>query len=198
MFTSPHRIRCAGRFSRRRHRALSLGRLRPTPIAPRTQGQRATATDVPNPADEWEVRVIRRPVGVDLGLASAHTVRVLAEEGREVSRRRCEPTVDSLARVEAAALAGTPVGTVLEVVMEPTGPAWLPVAVFFTAREHRVFRVSSAKAADLRRFLSRHAKSNGIDPDTLARLPLVDPAGLHPLELPGAEAAALDRRVRVT
>ena len=145
-----------------------------------------------------EVRVIRRLVGVDLGIASAHTVRVLAEDGREVCRRRCEPTVDSLARVEAAALAGTPAGTVLEVVMEPTGPAWLPVAVFFTARGHLVFRVSSAKAADLRRFLSRHAKSNGIDADTLARLPLVDPAGLHPLELPGAEAAALDRRVRVT
>lgn len=48
-----------------------------------------------------------------------------------------------------------------------------------------MFRVSSARAADLRRFLSRHAKSNGIDADTLARLPLVDPAGLHPLELPG-------------
>ena len=78
-----------------------------------------------------EVRVIRRLVGVDLGIASAHTVRVLAEGGREVCRRRCEPTVDSLARVEAAALAGTPAGTVLEVVMEPTGPAWLPVAVFF-------------------------------------------------------------------
>jgi hypothetical protein len=60
-----------------------------------------------------------------------------------------------------------------------------PVAVFFTARGHLVFRVSSAK-------------SNGIDADTLARLPLVDPAGLHPLELPGAEAAALDRRVRAT
>ena len=61
--------------------------------------------------------------------------------------------------------------------MEPTGPAWLPVAVFFTARGHLVFRVSSAKAADLRRFLSRHAKSNGIDADTLARkrhLPLSD------------------------
>jgi hypothetical protein len=46
--------------------------------------------------------------------------------------------------------------------------------------------------------LSRHAKSNGIDADTLARLPLVDPAGLRPLELPDAERAALDRRVRAT
>jgi transposase len=143
--------------------------------------------------------VARRLVGVDLGIASSHTVRVLDEDGQVVCRRRCEPTVDSLGRVEAAALAGAAAGTVLEVVIEPTGPAWLPVAVFFTNRGHRVFRVSSAKAADLRRFLSRHAKSNGIDADTLARLPLVDPAGLHPLELPDhPAAAALDRRVRAT
>lgn len=142
--------------------------------------------------------VERRLVGVDLGIASAHTVRVLAQDGREVCRRRCEPTVASLTVVEAAALAGAAAGTVLEVVVEPTGPAWLPVAVFFCARGHRVYRVSSAKAADLRRFLSRHAKSNGIDADTLARLPLIDPGGLVALELPGPEAAALDRRVRAT
>ncbi len=82
--------------------------------------------------------------------------------------------------------------------MEPTGPAWMPIAVFFTTRGHVVHRVSSAKAHDLRRFLSRHTKTNGIDADTLARLPLFDPAGLQPLVLPRAERAALDRRVRVT
>lgn len=81
-------------------------------------------------------------------------------------------------------------------VIEPTGPAWLPIAVFFTDRGHTVYRVASAKAADLRRFLSRHAKTNGIDADTLARLALLDPRSLHPLELPGPERAALDRRVR--
>jgi transposase len=86
----------------------------------------------------------------------------------------------------------------LEVVLEPTGPAWLPIAVFFTSRGHTVYRVSSAKAHDLRRFLHRHAKANGIDADTLARLPLVDPAGLHPLQLPEGSRAALDRRVRAT
>jgi transposase len=104
--------------------------------------------------------------------------------------------VASLTLIETAALAGAPDGTRLEVVMEPTGPAWLPIAVFFSARGHAVFRVSSQKAADLRRFLSRHAKSNGIDADTLARLPLLDPDGLTPLQLPGCEQAALDRRVR--
>jgi transposase len=84
----------------------------------------------------------------------------------------------------------------LEVVVEPTGPAWLPVAVFFGRRGHTVYRVPSAKAADLRRFLSRHAKSNAIDAETLARLPLVDPKGLVPLELASGARASLDRRVR--
>jgi transposase len=138
----------------------------------------------------------RRLVDPDLGIISAHTVRVLAGDGCLVCRCKAIPTVDSLEQVERAALAETPVGTLLEVVVEPTGPAWLPIAVFFTARGHTVYRVSSAKAHDLRRVLSRHAKSNGIDADTLARLPLVDPAGLHPLQLPDAARAALDRRVR--
>jgi transposase len=138
----------------------------------------------------------RRLVGIDLGIISAHTVRVLDSDGGVVCRRKAVPTADSLLEVERAALAGAAPGTCLEVVLEPTGPSWLPIAVCFTRRGHTVYRVSSAKAHDLRRVLSRQAKSNGIDADTLARLPLVDPAGLHPLALPSAERAALDRRVR--
>ncbi len=140
----------------------------------------------------------RRLVGIDLGIASAHTVRIIDGEGTTLAKRKCWPTDESLADVEAAARTGCPSGTTLEVVLEPTGPAWLPIAVFFARRGHLVFRVSSQKAADLRRFLSRHTKTNGINADTLARLPLFDPAGLRALELPGADRAALDRRVRAT
>jgi len=139
----------------------------------------------------------RRLVGIDLGIATAHAVRVLDGEGTTLAKRKALPTVESLAQVEAAALDGTAPGTRLEVVIEPTGPAWLPIAVFFIDRGHLVYRVSSAESADLRRFLSRHAKTNGIDADTLARIPLFHPGGVQPLELPGPEAAALDRRVRV-
>ena len=140
----------------------------------------------------------RRLVGIDLGIASAHTVRILDGEGTTLERRKAWPTVESLNEIEQAALAGAPAGTRLEVVVEPTGPAWMPIAVFFARRGHIVFRVSSQKAADLRRFLSRHTKTNGIDADTLARLPLFDHSSLRPLELPGAQQAALDRRVRAT
>ena len=138
----------------------------------------------------------RRLVGIDLGIASAHAVRVLDEEGNTVAKRKAVPTVESLSVIESAALEGTPAGTRLEVVIEPTGPAWLPIAVFFMNRGHVVYRVKSTQSADLRRFLSRYAKTNAIDADTLARLPLIHPAGVQPLELPSADAASLDRRVR--
>ncbi len=68
----------------------------------------------------------RRLVGIDLGISSAHTVRVLAGDGSVICRRKAVPTVASLAEIEQAALAGTAPGTRLEVVIEPTGPAWLP------------------------------------------------------------------------
>jgi hypothetical protein len=42
----------------------------------------------------------RRLVGIDLGIASTHTVRVLRGDGSEVCRRRAYPTVDSLTAVE--------------------------------------------------------------------------------------------------
>ena len=45
----------------------------------------------------------RRLVGIDLGIISAHTVRVLAGDGSLVCRCKAIPTVDSLERVERAA-----------------------------------------------------------------------------------------------
>ena len=138
----------------------------------------------------------RRIVGIDLGVTSSHTVVVIDETTAVLARRRCRPTREGLAAIEQAALAGVPASTTLEVVLEPTGAAWLPVAVFFMRRGHRVHRVSSAKAAAMRRFLSQHSKANSIDAEALARIAVADPAGLQPLRLAEGAAASLDRRVR--
>jgi transposase len=137
-----------------------------------------------------------RLLGIDLGVTSDHTAVVVDGTGRVHARRRARSTVTSLAALEAAALATAAAGTHLVVVIEPTGPAWRPVAVFYGRRGHTVLRVTSAKAADLRRFLARHAKSNGIDAETLARLPLVAPTGLTAVEFGSPARASLDRRVR--
>lgn len=48
----------------------------------------------------------RRIVGVDLGIATAHTVVICDGTGAILARRRCRPTRSSLEAVEAAALGG--------------------------------------------------------------------------------------------
>jgi len=57
---------------------------------------------------------------------------VLEADGRAMCRSSCVPTVESLALVERSALAAAPDGTMLVVVFEPTGAAWMPVAAATT------------------------------------------------------------------
>jgi hypothetical protein len=47
-----------------------------------------------------------------------------------------------------------------------------------------VYRVSSQKAADLRRYVRRHHKTNRIDATTLARIAILEGDALVPVELP--------------
>jgi hypothetical protein len=82
-------------------------------------------------------------LGLDLGVTSEHAAVVLDSTGSVCARRRARPTVDSLAALETSALAGAEPATRLVVVIEPTGPAWLPIAVFFGRRGHAVLRVTS-------------------------------------------------------
>lgn len=138
-----------------------------------------------------------RTIGIDLGITSAHTAVVVDAAGNPLARRQVRPTLESLCALEEAALAGGDCSTSLRIVIEPTGAAWLPVAVFFIRRGHVVYRVSSAKASDLRKFFKRHAKTNQIDALTLAKMPLVDSDCLIPLELAEGAASSLNRRVRV-
>lgn len=142
--------------------------------------------------------VQRRIVGLDLGVATDHTAVILDETGAQVARRRVQPTRDSFEALREAAVAGADRATVVEVVIEPTGPAWLPVAVFFDHLGDTVYRVSSQRAADLRRYFRRHHKTNRIDATTLARMALFEGDALRPVELARGQAAALDREVRVT
>ena len=81
-------------------------------------------------------------------------------------------TQASLTEIEQAALAGTEPGLQLEVVMEATGPSWGPVAFFFARRGHRVYGSAQPRRQRCVR-RSQERKTNSIDAQTLARLPLV-------------------------
>src|SRR4029453_19108542 len=123
------------------------------------------------PLGLWEGAAMQLPspvrlLGIDLGITSDHTAVVVDDAGSICARRRARSTVPRLAGLEAPALDVAALGPQLVVVIEPTGPAWLPVAVFFGRRGHTVLRVTSDKAPDLRRFLARYAKSNSIAAQT--------------------------------
>jgi transposase len=134
-----------------------------------------------------------RTIGIDLSAKGEHQAVVVDERGHFVSplpRFRTEPA--SLVRLLEAAQEGNPDGQV-QAVMEPTGMAWFPVAVFLIRHAVTVYLVNSQQVADLRKYFKKHAKSDRIDARVLAKLPLVDEEKLHRLELSEARTLACQR-----
>jgi transposase len=134
-----------------------------------------------------------RTIGIDLAIQAAHKAVVADERGHYVApvlKFHTHPSeLDNLltrARDGATTEA-------LQAVMEPTGMAWFPVAVYLVRHGVTTYVVSSQQVADLRRYYKRHAKSDRIDARVLARLPLVNPDKLYPLRLPAAIALACQR-----
>lgn len=65
------------------------------------------------------------------------------------------------------------------VVMEPTRNAWVPLAAWFRRHGATVVLVPPERSADLRRYYSKHAKTDQLDSRLLARLPMLHPDGLY-------------------
>jgi transposase len=78
------------------------------------------------------------------------------------------------------------------VVMEPTRNAWVPLAAWLRARGATVRMVPPEQSADLRRYYNKHAKTDRLDCELLARLPLLHPDGL--VATPGLGPAEALRR----
>jgi transposase len=134
-----------------------------------------------------------RTIGIDLGVKGEHKAVIVDESGRAITpliSLRSEP--QSLERLLSLAQEGNPDRQV-QAVMEPTGMAWLPVAVFLIRQGVTAYLVNSQQVADLRRYYKKHAKSDRIDARVLSKLPLVSPDSLHPLELAGRVAQACQR-----
>jgi len=76
------------------------------------------------------------------------------------------------------------------IIFEPTGLAWLPVAVYLKARhpDSRLVRVQAQKVVALRKYLNRSSKSDKIDSLTLAKMPFIDPEKLEEIYFPRAKS----------
>ncbi len=134
-----------------------------------------------------------RTIGLDLAVQAAHKAVVLDERGHF-----CTPIItvhtqpSELSHLLIRAREGAPSDEV-QIVMEPTGMAWFPIAVYYARQGVAIYLVNSQEVADLRRYYKRHAKSDRIDARVLARLPLVNPDKLHRLVLPAATTLACQR-----
>jgi transposase len=128
--------------------------------------------------DEKE-SVVPLRLGIDVACRASHQVSLADEQGRFVwSGRRFRTSPSDLAQLWAMLPAGTDPAEVL-VVMEPTRNAWVPLAAWFRRKGAQVVLVPPERSADLRDYYAKHAKSDRLDSQLLARLPMLHPEGLH-------------------
>ena len=136
-----------------------------------------------------------RSVGIDLSRIGGHQVRCLDEQARPCDSFSFDSTLEGLERLEERIFSngGTPT-----IVFEPTGLAWIPMAVYLRARhpECRLVKARLQKVAALRRYLRSRAKSDRIDSMTLAKMPFIDAEQLDEAYLPPAKYHALQRLTR--
>src|SRR4051812_37755999 len=138
----------------------------------------AGGSEVEQPSTLRELGVSVR-LGVDIACRAAHQASLADEQGRFVwSGHRFRTTPSELDRLWAMLPADTDPAEVL-VVMEPTRNAWVPLAAWFRRRGARVVLVPPERSADLRNYYAKHAKSDRLDSQLLARLPMLHPDGLH-------------------
>lgn len=79
-------------------------------------------------------------------------------------------------------------------IMEPTGGAWVPLSCYLVQRGHMVYRVTTQKSSDYRKFLSKYTKSDRVDSKALARLPSgMGKENMYPVYLPNSDLGALSR-----
>jgi Transposase len=117
--------------------------------------------------------------GVDIACRAAHQASLADETGRLVwSGRRFHTTVADLERLWRLLPAPTDPAQVT-VIMEPTRNAWVPLAAWFRRRGAAVVLVPPERSADLRAYYRKHTKTDRLDSQLLARLPLLHPEGLH-------------------
>lgn len=118
-------------------------------------------------------------LGIDVACRAAHQGTLADEAGNVIwSGRKFRTTPDDLGTLWQS----LPDGVELTVVMEPTRNAWVPLTTWFRRRGATVVLVPPEQSSDLRDYYAKHTKSDRLDSRILARLPLLHPEGLHPVE----------------
>lgn len=139
-----------------------------------------------------------RIIGIDLAVTAKHKAMILNPAsnkfiGRQISFR-ARPA--DLKRLLCQARKNAPVNITLIAILEATGMAWYPVAVYLERHGVQVFRVNGQKTKDFRRALWKHTSSDQIDSRVLAQLYQIAPDRLARCPLPNGDLLTLQRACR--
>jgi transposase len=136
-----------------------------------------------------------KSVGIDLAGSGEHKVRCLDEQGQLCDGFRFDSTPAGLAKFEERVFKD---GSNPIIVFEPTGLAWLIVAVYIRGQHPgcRLVRTQGRNVVALRKYLHRSSKSDKLDALTLAKMPFVDQERLNDIYLPPAKINAILRLAR--
>ncbi len=136
-------------------------------------------------------------VGIDLGVTAKHHAEVINSEGIKVcSSVRFPGTKEGFDMMSKHVLQHVNEEVKLRFICEPTSMSWFPLAVYAKRNGHEMMRVKAQKSHDLRKYYSRHSKSDKLDAKALAMIPIVDRESIEQVYLPDKITNALDRRCR--
>lgn len=131
-------------------------------------------------------------LGIDVACTAAHQASLADVRGVFLWQGwRFRTTTDDLDQLWAK----IPAGVRVVVVMEPTRNAWVPLAAWLRAKGAEVSVVPPEQSADLRDYYNKHTKTDRLDSKMLARMPMLHPEGLRPIDSLGP-AEPLKRSVR--
>ncbi len=118
---------------------------------------------------------MRVRLGIDVACRADHQASLAGVDGEFIwSGWRFRTTPTDL----AALWEKIPAGAEVQVIVEPTRNAWVPLAAWLSARGAEVVLVAPEQSADLRDYYNKHTKTDRLDSRVLARLPLLHPEGL--------------------
>ncbi len=138
--------------------------------------------------------MIRR-IGVDLGMKSNHKIVVVDESGNTGRPTSIEFSLDGFQTLLDKALNGQDRCTT-QVLMEPTGNVWLPLAAFLRAHGVPIVMNNTQKVSAFRKVLRQYVKTDIVDAEANARLPQLDPKRTHKFEMPPVEVLSLRHLVK--
>lgn len=122
---------------------------------------------------------MRVTLGIDVACRADHQASLADGAGEPLwSGHRFRTTPADL----EALWAKVPDGAEVTVVLEPTRNAWVLLAAWLGAKGATVVMVPPEQSADLRNYYNKHTTTDRLDSRVLARLPLLHPEGLRPID----------------